>query len=170
MFEVGDAVVHPVRGAGIVTDVEKLQLQGNSKQYYRIDLLNPVRTNLMVPVKRAEEQGVRRAIRPSRLDQLWRVLRAEPGKLTADHQKREKFLICELQSGDLFQVAEAMRDLTWKQKRDGLTAGDRRIYRRGIKLLAGEIAAVQGTDPEDTETRVELRLWDIVSQRHRGNV
>jgi CarD family transcriptional regulator len=167
MFEVGDAVVHPVRGAGIVTDIEEFQLHGSSKEYYKIDLLSPVRTNMMVPVKRAEEQGMRRAIQPSRLDLVWCVLRARPDKLPTDHQTRQKFIKGELQSGDFFQVAEAVRDLAWKQQQSKLTTGDRRMYRRGMELLAGEMAASRGANPENTEDKVELRLLEIMSKRHR---
>ena len=70
MFEVGDAVVHPVRGAGVVTDIEELQRDGGNKAYYKIKLLSQVRTSLMVPVKDAATRGLRHAVERSKLGRV----------------------------------------------------------------------------------------------------
>jgi CarD family transcriptional regulator len=160
MFEVGDAVVHPIRGAGVVTDIEELQRDGGNKAYYRIKLLSQVRTNLMIPVKDAATRGLRRAIQRSKLSRVWRVLLAEPKRLPADHKTRSELLEEKLQSGDLFQIAGAVRDLTRRlQKQNSPTVGDRRKYRKGIKLLAAEIAAARDDDPAHVEAQVRSRLW-----------
>jgi len=160
MFEVGDVVVHPIRGAGVVTDIKELQRRGNNRQYYKIRLLSHARTSLMIPVKGASARGLRRAIKESRLNRVWHVLCSNPKKLPADYEARYELLEHKLRSGDLFQVAEAMRDLTWRrQEENGLTWGERQVYRRGIKLLAGEIAAAQGTGVLDAEAEVRVRLW-----------
>jgi CarD family transcriptional regulator len=168
MFEVGDAVVHPVRGAGVVTDIKELQRDGSNKEYYKIKLLGHVRSNLMIPVKDAAARGLRRAIRQSNLNRVRRVLRASPEKLAADYKRRHELLEHKLRSGDLFQVAEVVRDLTWRQwKKNGLTVIGRRLYQRGIKLLAGEIAAAQGTDLTDAELQVGNWLWEAMSPKKR---
>ena len=163
MFEVGDAVVHPIRGAGMVTDIEELRRDDGNKAYYKIELLGHVRTNLMIPVKDAAARGLRRAIRQSKLNQVWRVLRDSPEKLPADYKKRQALLEHRLVSGDLMQVVEAVRDLAWRQhKKNGLTATGRRLYRKGINLLAGEVAAAQGTDLTDGEAQVRNQLWEAM--------
>jgi CarD family transcriptional regulator len=160
MFEVGDAVVHPVRGAGVVTDIEELQRDGGNKAYYRIKLLSQVRTTLMVPVKDAAVRGLRAAVQRSKLDRVWRVLLAKSKRLPADYEKRHELLEEKLQSSDLFQIAEVVRDLTGRlQNHSSPTAGDRRKYRKGIRLLAAEIAAVRDDDPAHVEAQVRARLW-----------
>jgi RNA polymerase-interacting CarD/CdnL/TRCF family regulator len=168
MFEVGDAVVHPIRGAGVVTDIEELRRDGADKAYYKIELLSQVRTNLMIPVKDAAARGLRRAIRQSKLNRVWRVLRDSPEKLPGDHKKRQELLERKLVSGDLMQVVKAVRDLAWRQhKENGLTATGRRLYRKGINLLAGEVAASQGTDLTDGEAQVRNQLWEVMSAQKR---
>jgi CarD family transcriptional regulator len=167
-FEVGDAVVHPVQGAGVVTDIEELRRDGGDKEYYKIELLSQVRTNLMIPVKDAGARGLRRAIRQSKLNRVWRVLRDSPEKLPGDHKKRQELLERKLVSGDLMQVVKAVRDLAWRQhKENGLTATGRRLYRKGINLLAGEVAAAQGTDLTDGEAQVRNQLWEVMSAQKR---
>jgi CarD family transcriptional regulator len=160
MFEVGDAVVHPIRGAGVVTHIEELQRDGDSTAYYRIKLLSQVRTNLMIPVKDAATRGLRRAVQQSKLNRVWRVLLAKPKRLPADHETRYELLEEKLQSGDLFQIAEVVRDLTRRlQKQDRPTVGDRRKYRKGMRLLAAEIAAARDDDLAHVEAQVRARLW-----------
>jgi RNA polymerase-interacting CarD/CdnL/TRCF family regulator len=162
-FKVGDAVVHPIRGAGVVTDIEELRRDGGNKAYYKIELLSHVHTNLMIPVKDAAARGLRRAIRQSRLNRVWQVLRDTPDKLPTDHKKRQALLERRLVSGDLIQVVEAVRDLAWRQhKNNGLTATGRRLYRKGINLLAGEVAAAEGTDLTDGEAQVRNQLWEVM--------
>jgi CarD family transcriptional regulator len=160
MFEVGDAVVHPVRGAGVVTDIEELQRDGGNKAYYRIKLLSQVRTSLMIPVKDAATKGLRRAVRRSKLGQVWRVLLGKPKRLPADYEKRYELLDEKLQSGNLLKIAEVVRDLTRRlQNHNSPTAGDRRKYRKGMRLLAAEIAAARDDDLAHVEAQVRARLW-----------
>jgi RNA polymerase-interacting CarD/CdnL/TRCF family regulator len=92
MFKAGDAIIHPVRGAGVVIRVEKRQWRGNSDLYYRIKLLGQPSTRLMIPVSAAETLGLRRVIPRSKLSKVWRVLRATPKTLPDNHKKRYELL------------------------------------------------------------------------------
>ncbi len=158
-FKVGDAIIHPIRGAGIVERVEERQWRGKNDLYYRIKLMNHQSTNLMVPINVAEDIGLRRAIPASKLNQVWHVLGDDPIRLPNDHKARYKLLKEKLHTGDVFQVAEVVRDMAWRQQREGrLNTVGKRIYERSIKLLAGEIAATQGTDMVNAEARVRDRV------------
>lgn len=159
MFEIGDAIVHPVHGAGVVTDVDELELHGGSEEYYRIELLGERDTNLIIPVRAAKARGLRAAIQKSGLDRVWRVLRATPKRLPAHYKERYEFVRSKLRTGDLVQVVEVVRDMAWRLKREGrLNTRGKRMYEKGIKLLAGEVAASQGTDLSNAETQVREHL------------
>ena len=163
MFDVGDPVVHPVRGAGIVTDIEELQRHDGSKRYYKIKLLSQIQTTLMIPIKVAKARGLRHAIQRSNLKQIWRVLRAAPEKLPANYKKRYAALEAKLQTGDPLQIAEVVRDMAWRQEQEGsLNTIGKRKYNKGISLLGGEIAATQGTNLEDGEEQVRHELWESI--------
>ncbi len=159
MFKVGDAIIHPVRGAGVVTRVEERQWRGDNDIYYRIKLLGQPGTKLMVPTSAAETIGLRRAIPPSKLEEVWRVLCDTPEKLPSNHKQRYKVLEDKLYTGDVFQVAEVVRDMTWRRYREGsLTTMGKRRYEKGLRMLAGEIAAVQGIDLSDAESQIRAKL------------
>ena len=158
-FEAGDAIVHPVRGAGVVVRVEERQRRGGNDLYYRIELLGQPGTSLIIPISLAKTLGLRRAIPQSKLNQVWHVLCADPKTLPADHKERYKLLEDKLHTGDVFQVTEAVRDMAWRQQREGrLTTMGKRMYEEGTNLLAGEIAASQGVDVADAEAQIRARL------------
>jgi CarD family transcriptional regulator len=164
MFKAGDTIVHPIRGVGVVECIEKRQWRGSSDLYYRISLLSEQSTSLMVPVSAAERLGLRRAIPLSKLKHVWRVLCADPRMLPTNHKRRYELLKGKLRGGDILQVAEVVRDTAWRQEQEGrLTTVGKRLYDKGIGLLAGEIAATQGIDLTDAEVQIRERLKESIS-------
>ena len=162
-FTTGDAVVHPIRGAGIVERIVERTWHGNSESYYRIRLLGQSGTMLMIPTSVAEKLGLRCAISRSDMRQLWGVLLATPMNLPDKHKDLTQFLQGKLGTGDIFQVAEVVRDMAWRQWKTHLSATAKRLYEEGIRLLVGEIAAARGIEFVDAETQVRARLREHLS-------
>ncbi len=163
MFNPGDAIVHPVRGAGVVVDIEDRQWQGSSKRYYQIELLGREPSiQLMIPIEEAQDLGLRPAIERSEIEQVWEILSAEPEELPSNHKTRHALLREKLHSGDVFRVAEVLRDLRWRQHdEDHLTTRGERIYNEALMFLAGELAATQGIDVAEAEAQIIERLRGI---------
>jgi CarD family transcriptional regulator len=87
---------------------------------------------------------LRRTVVEAKLGRVWRVLRGNPKALPSNHEKRCTLLDEKLSSGDVFAIAEVLRDLTWRrEEKRHLTIRGRRLYERGMALLAGEVASVQ---------------------------
>ena len=109
-FQVGETVVHPDYGAGVITEIQERHSLGPSKRYYSIRLLSDAQTTVMVPLGKEESVGLRQPIPKSRLSRLWRVLRGEPQALPEEHKKRYAVIEGKLEEGDVFEIAEAVRD------------------------------------------------------------
>ena len=164
MFETGDAVFHPVRGAGIVSDIQERQWRGGDDLFYTIDLVGQPGTRLMIPARTAEEVGLRHTISQAGLGRVWRVLRADPEALPADHKARYEVLEEKLHAGSALELAEAVRDMTWRREHQGrLTTRGKRMYDEGVTLLAGEIAAVQRIELMEAEAQLRQRLKDSLA-------
>jgi CarD family transcriptional regulator len=147
MFQIGDTVIHPGYGAGTVVDIEKLQCLGSDKPYYSIELSDAFKTHMWVPVKDAGKKGMRRPTLKSQLGRIWRTLRAEPVTLPPDHNERYESLQDKLRGGDIFRIAEVVRDMFWKDNRSRkLTIKGKQLYERGLTFLTSEVAVVQGCD------------------------
>jgi RNA polymerase-interacting CarD/CdnL/TRCF family regulator len=144
MFQVGAMVIHPGYGAGRVVKIRKLHCLGSNKLYYSIELSDDSRTNVWIPVQDAEAKGLRPPTPISQLDRVWRVLRAGPEALSIDHEERYGSLQEKLCGGDIFQIAEAVRDLYWRDHRvRRLTITGNELYNRGLMLLTSEVAVMQ---------------------------
>lgn len=165
MFNTGDAIVHPTRGVGVVVNIQEREWQGSSSQYYQIELLGREPSlKLMIPIEEADQLGLRPAIGRSEVKKVWRVIRSEPDKLPSNHKTRHKVLREKLHAGEVFQVAEVLRDLTWRQKEeDHLTTRGKRIYKEALMFLAGEVAAAQGIEVAEAEAQIREELRKILS-------
>ena len=155
MFQVGDVVIHPGYGAGTVVEIEKLQFLGSDKPYYSIELSDGSKTRVWVAVRDAGKKGVRYPTLKSQLDRIWSVLRAGPETLSSDHKERYELLREKLRGGDVFRIAEVVRDMFWKDQRSrNWTIEGKRLYEKGLVFLASEVAAVQGCDSAAAEAIV----------------
>ncbi|MGD2143874.1 MAG: CarD family transcriptional regulator [Anaerolineae bacterium] len=164
MFDTGDAIVHPTRGVGVVVEIQEREWQGTSSQYYQIELLGREPSlKLMIPIEEADELGLRRAIEQSEVEEVWGVLQSDPDELPQNHKTRHKLLRDRLHAGDVFQVAEVLRDLTWRQREeDHLTTRGKRIYKEALMFLSGEIAAAQHIDVAEAEAQIRGKLRGIL--------
>lgn len=161
MYEIGDAVVHPTRGAGIVVDIVERSVDDRPVPYLKIELLSKTSTRLMIPAERAEALGLRLAISEDKLEEVWQILQAEPQDLPTHSRKRFGYLKDKLSTLDIVQVAEVVRDVLWMQDEEGgLKTRDRKIYQEGIKFLAGEIAAIRDISLSQAENEIKERVWD----------
>lgn len=155
MFQVGDQIVHPGYGVGTVIEIKKPHTLGSGKRYYSIELLNEPETVVMVPVDAEERMGLRHTVAASKLKRMWRVLQDGPEELPKNHDKRCAMLDEKLGSGDVLQIAEVVRDLAGRrEERRRFTIRGKRLYDRGMALLAGEVASVQDRELGDAETLI----------------
>lgn len=155
MFQIGDVVIHPGYGAGTVVGIEKLPCFGSNKPYYSIELSDEPKTRVWIPVSGAGERGVRHLTPMSQLGQMWGILRADPEALSPDHDERHESLQGKLRGGDIFRVAEVVRDMFWENHRaHRQTIVGKKLYDRGLMLLTSEVAAVQGCDLAVAEAEI----------------
>ena len=166
MFKIGQAVVHPAHGPGEVVQIKTLSTLGSGKRYYSIRLLDGSETEVWVPVQDAQEHGLRPPIKKSRVPEIWRRLRATAEVLPTDHQKRYEVVREKLETGQPLSIAEAIRDLSWKDYTvRSLTSEGKRLYDKGIRMLTTEVALVQGSEPETVETKISRILDSKVPQK-----
>ncbi len=164
MFEKGDAVFHPGKGAGIVMGITAMPVLPK-RRCYKIKMADQrAKTILMVPVKKVADVGLRYAVSGEDVEAVWRVLGAEPVDLPAKHKLRYKLLKDKLRTGDILALAEAIRDMEWrKAKEQRLNAPGQRIYTQAMRMLSGELSVVLDIDMLQAEQRIldHLNLPEI---------
>lgn len=136
-FEAGDSIVHPSYGPGRLIGITRQEVAGVERSYYNIELMHDKGT-LMLPVKLAEDAGLRHAIENCEI--IARILRLPPGELDGDHRKRHSDLEIMLNSGDAEQIAMVYRDLAWREKRGSLTERDQKLKMQAFRFIVSELS------------------------------
>ena len=153
MFDIGDKVVHPTHGAGLVKGIKEQDLLEQFHRYYVIDLAVDDRT-LMIPVSNAEEIGLRSISQKPVLSQVWHTLDATAETLSDDYKQRQKRIQEKLKTGNAIKVAEVIRDLSALKREDHLTSFDTKLLERAQQFLASEVALVEGVQVGKAEQMI----------------
>jgi CarD family transcriptional regulator len=164
MYSVGDKVVHPGYGPGVIRDVERRQVIGEAKRYYVIDMQAGGGT-LMTPVAGADEVGLRPAISHASVKRLYRSLTEPPRSLSEDFRERQTEVEEQLKTGDVFETARVLRDLAWHGQDHGLTKRDMQLMQRAEELVAGEVALVKEIEVKTAQDEVQAILSEAMREQ-----
>ena len=155
-FSVGDKVAHPQHGVAVITDVKQIELDGEKREYFVLDIFIEQLT-VSVP-KDSVDQAIRPVISKTAVSRVLRVLRDEPQDAGSNWSRWYKVLGEKKDSGDIYQVAEVVRDLTHSQNRKGISPALKRMLSKSRQILTGEIAFALNVEQEEAILRVDKAL------------
>lgn len=141
-YSIGDKVMHPRHGGGTVTAIEEVELVEGFERYYAIEIPEHSMT-LHIPMRKADELGIRPVMRESKLERVLETLRSLPKELADNYKARQAAIRKRLDTGRPLQVAGAVRDLYWRQEQDSLTQVDTKLLNRARDILSAEIALIR---------------------------
>ena len=156
-YRVGDTVVYPHHGAAVIQKREKRTLAGEERDYLVLRLTYGDLT-LMVPADATDEVGLRDVVSKKQVDEVFKLLEARDGTMPTNWSRRFKANYEKLKSGDIFQVAEVVRNLALREAEKGLSAGEKRMLTKSKQILVSELAAAIGKDDEATEALIDKTL------------
>jgi CarD family transcriptional regulator len=149
-FKKGDTVIYPQHGACIVQGTEKKTAFGETRDYLILRSVIGEMT-LSVPVDKTEEVGVRPPVSSDELDDLVSVLSKADPRVPSNWSRRFKNHQEKLKSGDVYQVAEVVRNLAARNRDAALSAAERTMYERARINLVSEIAPALKVSTEEAE-------------------
>ena len=169
MYEVGDKVVYPQHGAGVVVRKDTTSVQGQDREYLIIQILHNEMT-VMVPADAAAEAGLRAVIGAEEVEEVLDVLRGENTVIAGNWSRRFKHNQEKLRSGDIHEVAEVIRNLTGRSREKPISAGERQLLSRAKKILVSELMYAKGMDEADATSYLDERLDEIAVHREAGTL
>ncbi len=157
MFQIGDRIVHPMHGAGVVDDIVSQKVAGVEREYYLIKI--PVGgMQVMIPVDNCTEIGVRHVIDQESADQLIAAIPGISVDVNQNWNRRYRENMARLKSGDLTEVAKVVKSLGKREKERGLSTGERKMLFSARQILISELVLSQEGSYEDIEARINLAL------------
>ncbi len=156
-YRVGDTVVYPHHGAAVIEKHEKRTLEGQERDYLVLRLTYGDLT-LMVPADATQAVGLRDVVSQKEVDEVFGLLRRRDGSMPTNWSRRFKANYEKLKSGDIFQVAEVVRNLALREQEKGLSAGEKRMLTKARQILVSELSAAIKKSDEQTEELIDAVL------------
>jgi CarD family transcriptional regulator len=138
VFQVGDKVVYPMHGAGVIEAIEEKEVLGNCKCYYVLRMpINGMR--VMVPCENLQSAGLREVISEQAFQNVLEVLRTKKTLMTKNWNHRYRANMEKIKSGNILELAEVVRSLSQRDREKGLSTGERKMLESARQILLSEI-------------------------------
>ncbi|RAL23222.1 CarD family transcriptional regulator [Thermoflavimicrobium daqui] len=139
MFNVGDKVVYPMYGAGVIESIEEKEILGERQKYYIMHM--PIGDmKVMVPVKNVESIGLREVVDSNTVQMVLERLRSKDVDDTANWNRRYRTNMDKMKSGDIYEVADVVKSLMLREGDKGLSTGERKMLDNAKQILISELA------------------------------
>jgi len=164
-FELGDHVVYPHHGAGKVMNKEEMEMLGERREYLTIKILHNDMT-VRVPTENAALAGLRRVIDEETVKKVLDVLSDEVSEMPKNWNRRFKHNRDKIKTGDIYELAEVVRNLAIREAEKGLSTGEKQMFTRARKILCSELMYAL----EMNEEEVDEHLNTLLAESSQSNV
>ena len=151
MYSIGDSVVYPLHGAGVIEAIEEHEVAGQVHSYYamRIPLGD---MKVLIPVEGAEKIGVRNLISAQEADKVIEEFKVVETDANRNWNKRFRENMVKIKSGNIYEVASVVKSLMMRDKSKGLSTGERKMLSNAKQILISEIVISKNTTYEAIDT------------------
>ncbi|NLX63945.1 MAG: CarD family transcriptional regulator [Clostridiaceae bacterium] len=157
MFSIGDKIVYPMHGAGIIESIEEKEILGEKKRYYVMKM--PIGDmKVMIPINSVDSIGIRDVIDKNDADKVFESLKEKCTQQTSNWNKRYRENMSKIKSGNIFEVAEVVKSLLTREKRKGLSTGERKMLNSAKQILISELVLAKNMSPVDVEDIINERI------------
>jgi CarD family transcriptional regulator len=164
-YKIGDQVVYPHHGAGKVLKKEQKEVLGEKREYLTIKILHNDMT-VMVPCENAGKAGLRRVIGDDDVRKVVAVLCDDVSQMPKNWNRRFKHNRDKIKTGDVFELAEVVRNLAIREADKGLSTGEKQMYTRAKKILASELMYALDMEEGEAEEHLESLISDAHAERN----
>lgn len=148
LFKVGDKVVYPMHGAGIIEAIEEKEILGETRSYYVMRM--PIGDiTVMIPFNSVKDSGLRDVIEEEHFNEVMHVLREHEKNVYANWNHRYRANLEKMKSGDIFAVAYVVRSLMDRDEDKALSTGERKMLENAKQILISELILSKGISQEE---------------------
>lgn len=153
MYNIGDKVLYPMQGAGVIEGIEVKEILGEERRYYVMQTQGN-KMKVMIPLDNCEQIGVRELIDESVIDDVIEVLQSPSTPMQNNWNKRYKDNLEKIKTGNILEVADVMRNLYILDKKKPLSSGEKKMLGDVIRIITSEIALVKGITVEEATNMI----------------
>ena len=166
MYAVGDKVVYPHHGAGTVVRKDVREVLGEKRQYLTIRILHNDMT-VNVPCDNCERVGLRKVIDEAMVEKVVKALTGNGTVMPKNWNRRFKHNRDKMKTGDIFELAEVVRNLSLRDHEKGLSTGEKQMFVKAKKILSSELMYAKELDEDEAAEWLEDVLEGVGSKSKR---
>lgn len=157
MFKIGDKILYPMHGAGVIERIDQIEALGELKDYYVLKLAVG-NLDVMVPISSSEEVGIRLIVSEEFLKKVYDVLSGESSKMPKNWNRRYRENMDLLKTGDILNTAQVVRNLLRVDRVKKLSTGEKKMLKNARQILESEIVLVEGKTLDEVRSKVESEI------------
>ncbi|MFQ5876523.1 MAG: CarD family transcriptional regulator [Acidobacteriota bacterium] len=162
-FNIGDKVVYPNHGLGIIEQIETRPCGDRMEEFLRLRIISNDST-VMVPRNNAKHVGLRRVISKKEIDEVFDVLKDRKIRVFDDWKGRFQENSDKMRTGSITEVARVFKTLSHLALQKTLSYRERRMLDKARYLIVSEIAEVERVAPTEIEVRVDRAVTRGIKQ------
>jgi len=154
MFVIGDKIVYPMHGAGVIEEIEEKKILGETRRYYILKV--PYGDmKIMIPVDSSKDIGVRSVVSDVELVKVMKTLNGESSQMSTNWNRRYRENMEKLKTGCVIEVAEVVRNLMRTDREKKLSTGEKKMLSNAKQILLSEIILIKEINIDDASTMVD---------------
>ena len=152
MYQIGDKVVHPMHGAGVIDSIVRKKVAGKVQDYYLLKL-STGSMMVMIPTEHSDEIGVRPVVSGQEATHILSEMEDIQVDMTSNWNQRYRENMLRIKSGNLLEVAKVVKGLMYRETQKGLSTGERKMLHSAKQILISELVLAQSMPYEAVEER-----------------
>lgn len=150
LFKIGDKIVYPMHGAGVIESIEEKEFLGKTQKYYVMKM--PMGDmKVMIPINNTEGIGIREIIDSVEVDKVIKVLHTDRTIMSPNWNKRYRENMDKIKSGNIYEVADVVRNLYMREKEKGLSTGEKKMLNSAKQILMSELVLAKDLKVHEAE-------------------
>ncbi len=159
MYSIGDKIVYPMHGAGVIESIEEREILGCKQDYYVLKM--PVGDmKVMIPTHNVEGIGIRDVIESCDVDKVYEILQDHSINVTNNWNKRYRENMTKIKSGNIYEVADVVRILIKRDREKGLSTGEKKMLNSARQILVSELVLAEDQEQMEIESAINDFLND----------
>ena len=164
MYNIGDRIVYPMHGAGVIESIEEREILGVVHQYYIVRMPVAGEMTLMLPLDKCDEIGVRDVISKEEASKVLESFRTVEVESDSNWNKRHRDNMLKIKSGDIYQVLGVVKELMYRDKIKGLSTSERKMLNNAKQIVVSELVLSAIADKEDIENIISDTVDEMIME------
>ncbi len=157
MFSIGDKIVYPMHGAGVIESIEEREILGDKRRYYVLHM--PIgEMRVMIPISNVIDVGLRKVIDEDGVVRVLDILQEKDSPMSTNWNRRYRSNLEKIKSGNIYELAEVVRNLSLRDKEKGLSTGEKKMLDNARQILISELVLAKNSKEDKIKNLLEEYL------------